>query len=44
LDGFARGGWKVVYRDKPGELRQARYIDNILDLTSSIGLLLKDAG
>jgi predicted metalloprotease with PDZ domain len=45
LDGLARGGWKVVYRDSPTDLLKARDSDNkSVDLTSSIGLLVKDDG
>jgi predicted metalloprotease with PDZ domain len=45
LDGLARGGWKVVYRDKPGELLKAREgEDKTVDLTAALGLLLKEDG
>jgi predicted metalloprotease with PDZ domain len=45
LDGLARGGWKVVYRDKPGELLKAREgEDKAVDLTAALGLFLKDDG
>ncbi len=45
LDGLARGGWKVVYRDKAGELFKARDgEEKSIDLTAALGLLLKDDG
>jgi predicted metalloprotease with PDZ domain len=45
LDGLERGGWKVVYRDKPGELLKTRDSDDkTFTLTSSLGLLLKEDG
>jgi predicted metalloprotease with PDZ domain len=45
LDGITRSGWKVVYRDKPGDLLKARDSeDKSVDLTTSIGLLLKVDG
>ena len=45
LDGLTRSGWKVVYRDKPGEMLKAREAeDKIVELTSSVGLTLKDDG
>jgi predicted metalloprotease with PDZ domain len=45
LDGISRGGWKVVYRDKPGTLLKARDSeDKSVDLTAAIGLLLKADG
>jgi predicted metalloprotease with PDZ domain len=45
LDGLTRGGWKVVYDDKRGEVLKAREEeDKTINLTSSIGLLLKDDG
>jgi predicted metalloprotease with PDZ domain len=43
LDGITRGGWKVVYRDQRGELFKALGgEEKTIDLTASIGLLLKD--
>jgi predicted metalloprotease with PDZ domain len=45
LDGIERGGWKVVYRDKPGDLLKARDgEEKSIDLTTALGLLLKDDG
>src|SRR5208337_4587126 len=45
LDGLARGGWKVVYRAKPGDLFKARDgEEKSIDLTTALGLLLKDDG
>jgi predicted metalloprotease with PDZ domain len=45
LDGITRGGWKLVYRDKPGDLLKARDSEEkSLDLTTAVGLLLKDDG
>ena len=45
MDGLERGGWKLIYRDKPGEQQKARDSENgTLDLSSSIGLLLKTDG
>jgi predicted metalloprotease with PDZ domain len=45
LDGITRGGWKVVYRDQRGELFKALGgEEKTIDLTASIGLLLKDDG
>jgi predicted metalloprotease with PDZ domain len=45
LDGLTRGGWKVVHRDTPGEVWKAREAeDKTINLTSSIGLLLKEDG
>src|SRR5262249_38190931 len=45
LDGLTRGGWKLVYRDKPGDLFKARENDEkSLNLGSSIGLQLSDDG
>jgi predicted metalloprotease with PDZ domain len=45
LDGLKRAGWKVVYRDSPSELLKAREEDSKnIDLTTSLGLLLKDDG
>ncbi|HMF12760.1 MAG TPA: PDZ domain-containing protein, partial [Gemmataceae bacterium] len=45
LDGLTRGGWKLVYRDKPGDLLKARDAEEkSVDLTTALGLLLKDDG
>jgi predicted metalloprotease with PDZ domain len=45
LDGLARGGWKLVYRDTPGELHKAvQGEEKVIDLTASIGLLMQDSG
>jgi predicted metalloprotease with PDZ domain len=45
LDGVTRGGWKVVHRDKPGELLKTKDGDDkTINLTSSLGLLVKEDG
>ncbi|MFL5342517.1 MAG: M61 family metallopeptidase [Gemmataceae bacterium] len=45
LDGLTRGGWRLVYKDKPNELLKASDDEEKqIDLSSSIGLLLKDDG
>src|SRR5262249_35344163 len=45
LDGITRGGWKVVVKKEPSELRKATDDENkSLNLTSSIGLLLTSDG
>ena len=45
LDGITRGGWKLIYRDKPGDLYKAREADEkSLYLSSSIGLLVNEDG
>jgi predicted metalloprotease with PDZ domain len=45
LDGLARGGWELAYRDKPGDLYRTRDADEkTINLTASVGLLLKDDG
>jgi predicted metalloprotease with PDZ domain len=45
LDGLKRGGWKVVYRDKAGDLFKNRDSDDkTINLMSSLGLLLKEEG
>lgn len=45
LDGLARGGWKVVLREKPGDLLKARDDDDkAVDLRSSLGLIVKEDG
>jgi predicted metalloprotease with PDZ domain len=41
LDGLSRGGWKLVYTDKPSDFwKQAEAIRKSTDLTYSIGLSL----
>ena len=43
LDGLTRGGWKLVYRDQPGDLLKARDgEEKTVDVTAALGLLLKD--
>ena len=45
LDGLARGGWKLVYRDTASDLFKARETeDKNLNLASSIGLMLTEEG
>ena len=45
LDGLTRGGWKVVYKDKAGEMHKARETDEkSINLTTSLGLLLGEDG
>jgi predicted metalloprotease with PDZ domain len=45
LEGLARAGWKLGYRAEPSDFLQARDDDEkTVDLTSSIGLLLKEDG
>jgi predicted metalloprotease with PDZ domain len=45
LEGLTRGGWKLVYRDHPGELLKAlEGEEKTMNLTSSIGLRLKQDG
>ncbi len=45
LDGITRGGWKLTYRDKAGDLYKARESDEkMLYQISSIGLLVGDDG
>jgi predicted metalloprotease with PDZ domain len=45
LDGLTRAGWELTYAAKAGPLLQARQgEDKAIDLTASIGLLLKDDG
>ena len=45
LDGLTRGGWKLVYLDKAGDLFKARESeDKTLNLASSIGLMLSEEG
>src|SRR5262249_48814547 len=45
LDGLKRAGWKLAYRDQASALLRARETgDKVIDLTTSIGFLLKDDG
>jgi len=45
LNGLTRGGWKLVYLDKAGDLFKARESDEkSLNLVSSIGLLVNEDG
>jgi predicted metalloprotease with PDZ domain len=45
VDGLERAGWKVAYRDRRSTLLEARENeDKVVDLTSSVGVLLKDDG
>jgi predicted metalloprotease with PDZ domain len=45
LDGLTRAGWKLVYRSKRSELLKARDgEEKAVDLTTALGLLLKDDG
>jgi predicted metalloprotease with PDZ domain len=45
LDGISRGGWKLVYRDKPGDLFKARETDeSATNLIASIGLIVGESG
>jgi predicted metalloprotease with PDZ domain len=45
LDGITRSGWKVVFKSERSELLKATESENKqIDLTASIGLLLKDDG
>ncbi|HEY2883575.1 MAG TPA: PDZ domain-containing protein [Pirellulales bacterium] len=45
LEGIARSGWNLVYRDKPGELTKARDDEaKSLDLRSSLGIGIRDDG
>jgi predicted metalloprotease with PDZ domain len=45
LDGLRRSGWKMVLRDKAGELLKTRDADDkTINLTASLGLLLKEDG
>lgn len=45
LDGFQRSGWKLAYTDTPTDMLQARETARkVIDLTSSIGLLLSPEG
>jgi predicted metalloprotease with PDZ domain len=44
-DGMARSGWKVTYEEEPGEaLSGHQEEDKIVDMTASVGLLLKEDG
>jgi len=43
LNGFARGGWKLVYSDQPNAMLKSREkARKLADLTDSIGLLVDD--
>jgi predicted metalloprotease with PDZ domain len=45
LEGLTGAGWELVYEAKPGDLITAREEeDKVIDLTASVGLLLKDDG
>src|SRR5262249_4503040 len=45
LDGLTRGGWRLAYHDKPGELLKARdEEDKSVDLRASLGFIVKDDG
>jgi predicted metalloprotease with PDZ domain len=45
LDGISRGGWKLTYTPQRSELQKAQEDDGKqIDLTSSIGLFMKDNG
>jgi predicted metalloprotease with PDZ domain len=45
LEGLKRSGWKVIYKDTASDLLKARDEDaKTIDLSSSIGLFLKDDG
>jgi predicted metalloprotease with PDZ domain len=45
LDGITNGGWKLVYTDKPNtQIRIADHARKSVDLSYSLGLLLKDDG
>jgi predicted metalloprotease with PDZ domain len=45
LNGLTRAGWKLAYRDKASDLLRAREGgEKTVELTSSIGLLLKEDG
>jgi predicted metalloprotease with PDZ domain len=45
LGGVERGGWKLGVQDQPSELYKVREgTDKTIDLTTSIGLLLKEDG
>src|SRR5260221_6431147 len=45
LDGLTRSGWRLDYQKKPNDLLSARQDeDKVVDLTASIGLLLKETG
>jgi predicted metalloprotease with PDZ domain len=45
LEGITRSGWKIVYRDKAGELHKARETDDkSINLAASIGLVLSEDG
>jgi predicted metalloprotease with PDZ domain len=45
LDGLKRGGWKLAYGAKRSGLHETREGDDkVIDLTASVGLLLKEDG
>jgi predicted metalloprotease with PDZ domain len=44
LDGLKRGGWRLGYADKPPGLQGWAGDDKVLDLTASVGMLLKEDG
>jgi predicted metalloprotease with PDZ domain len=45
MGGIARGGWKLAYETSPSEMYTVHQgTDKAIDLTSSIGLLLKEDG
>jgi predicted metalloprotease with PDZ domain len=45
LDGISRGGWKLVYGEKPTEFLEANEGETkTLDFASSLGLLLREDG
>jgi predicted metalloprotease with PDZ domain len=45
LDGVTRGGWKLVYKETATDLQRAREgEDKMMDLSTSLGLFLKDDG
>ncbi|MBI2808607.1 MAG: M61 family metallopeptidase [Planctomycetes bacterium] len=45
LDGIARAGWKLTYRDRPGELYKARETDEkSLYLSASLGFVVTEEG
>jgi predicted metalloprotease with PDZ domain len=45
LDGITRGGWRVVYKpEQSGLLKEIEGAEKFTDLTTSIGLVLKEEG
>jgi predicted metalloprotease with PDZ domain len=45
LEGIRRGGWKLVYTEKTNEMIKENDSENkTIDLTSSLGLMLKEEG